>query len=165
MVYLYRAIICILADTGCSLSEIGKILVKDIDVRSCVINFEGNNVRFKARKIHIPKKSMDVIVKYMKSIKIIDKPDSNLFNKKSSSRTIQKKINDLANELNLSSLKSRSFRDTFVLRKISEGMKLDDLVVLMGSTDTQRASRYIVYYEENINKISGDSGHFLDSYE
>ncbi|KGP73748.1 tyrosine-type recombinase/integrase [Pontibacillus yanchengensis] len=160
--YRARAILVFLLGTGCRLSEVANVKVKDFDIENDLLYVLGKGN--KDRYIPIFPEIKPEIMKYLHQSGLENwTPDSDgyLFSMDEgnerqipiSIRSIGRIIEDIRRELeHLPYISIHSFRHTFAVKCLSSGISLHNLSLILGHTDPKTTMVYTQLFNDDLKK-------------
>lgn len=147
-----NALIEFLLTTGCRVSEVENIKLKDIDfeTKTCVVMGKGK----KERRVFISDKSLYHIQKYIKEYDI--KENENLFismrknRNKMTKNTIEATLKRLGKKSNVEKVYPHRFRRTFATNLINKGVPIQEVKQLLGH---KKIETTMIYCNVSIDNI------------
>lgn len=161
--YRKRAMIIFLLETGCRVSELTNLKLKDVKIDENLI-FIRNGKRGKDRYIPIFKELKGPLLQYLKIIGVNEwKPDlpGYLFSQDDGSirkkqvldRSVQQLVRDLFDAIGLGKdYTVHSFRHTFAVRCLKKGIKEPYLMQMLGHEDPKTTSIYTKLFPKDLQE-------------
>ncbi len=165
--YRCRAIIIFLLGTGCRVSEVSRIKVRDFDIENGLIyikNGKGNKDRvipmFKAVKVEI--------LNYLKKSGMEEwdancngylfaRDEDRVRIKNLPIRTIEYLIERIRNKApELNSITAHTFRHTFAVQCLKIGIKIHMLTLILGHSNPKTTMVYTQLYNEDLKELVSD---------
>ncbi|MGG3493038.1 tyrosine-type recombinase/integrase, partial [Brevibacillus choshinensis] len=151
--YLWYCIIWVLLGTGCRVSELVNIRVKDFDIEEDILYTVGKGK--KSRKITIYPQVKKVVLEYLELTGVKEwnknmtgylfaRDHGTVRSRKVSVRSVQYQIHDIVTKLGYDRhLNVHSFRHTFAVNCLRSGMRIEYLSQLMGHANPATTYIYI----------------------
>ncbi|MFA9559670.1 tyrosine-type recombinase/integrase [Evansella sp. AB-rgal1] len=153
--YRWKAMICFMLGTGCRISEVTNLRVKDFDIENDLIYIydgKGN----KDRTVIIYPEVKKIILRYLQTSELkkwdrynegflFARDEGDKREKKISDRSLQYQIDNILHDSfpKTEQHTTHSFRHTFAVNCLKAGMKIEYLSQLLGHTNPSTTSIYV----------------------
>lgn len=143
-----RALIEFLLSTGCRVSEVVRLDIKDVNFMKgeCVVMGKGS----KERTVYLSERAMYYLNIYLSSRKESNVLFTNRSGERWSKQSIEKCLKKLGERSGVANVHPHRFRRTFATNALNRGMKLQNVQRILGHTSMDTTLIYCVLDAENV---------------